>query len=363
MKASFVVDSALQNDRVFDLENRILNRDDCLYGFWALRNALKDLGIELHTADINSVETSDVILLNERPSRAMEAQLRKLGLLKKCILMVFESSLIRPDNWDLKFHEDVAGVLTWSSDLLGGKSPASKARYIRGGFTHKFPAALPTAPREKFCTLIAGNKMVSDRRELYSKRREAIQWFEKNAPQDFTYFGVGWEHFYLKGGFGTKVLRKIGALKWLPEIRTQCFGGKVQTKLETLSQFEFSICFENAKDIPGYISEKIFDCFFAGCIPVYWGAPDIADYIPKTCYIDFTEFSGFAELYRFLKSLTAEEKLAYRQSITEFLGSRESQIFNADFASRFQADAIFQIASRASVDSRSPAGAVVGSAP
>lgn len=355
MKASFIVDPALQNDRIFDLSNRILNRDDCLYGFWTLRKALAAKGVELRTCDLHRPEESDLVLLNERPTRKVESSLRNYGALKKSVLMIFESELIRPDNWDLRFHQEVAGVLTWSSDLLEGRSPhtgealpstgqakANAAKYARGGFTHKFPSTLPDGPRSKLCTLIAGNKSVMDRRELYTKRREAIDWFERNAANDFTYYGVGWEHYYLHGGFGTKVLKKLGLLKHLPERRTPCFGGRVDLKLATLSQFDFSICFENAKEIRGYISEKIFDSFFAGCIPVYWGAPDITDYIPDSCFIDFRNFQNFEDLYRHLKNMTEDDKASYRREISKFLKSEKSLIFNADVACDHQAFSILK---------------------
>jgi hypothetical protein len=42
----------------------------------------------------------------------------------------------------------------------------------------------------------------------------------------------------------------------------------VDSKKNTLEKYKFSICYENARDIPGYITEKIFDCFFAGCVPI-----------------------------------------------------------------------------------------------
>jgi hypothetical protein len=31
--------------------------------------------------------------------------------------------------------------------------------------------------------------------ELYSKRVEAIKWFEKNHPEDFDFYGIGWDRY------------------------------------------------------------------------------------------------------------------------------------------------------------------------
>jgi hypothetical protein len=63
-----------------------------------------------------------------------------------------------------------------------------------------------------------------------------------------------------------------------------------------LEKYKFSICYENARDTPGYITEKIFDCFFAGCVPIYWGANNITDHIPKECFIDKRDFEDYKVL-------------------------------------------------------------------
>lgn len=42
-------------------------------------------------------------------------------------------------------------------------------------------------------------------------------------------------------------------------------------KINYMSKFKFNLCPENS-DYPGYVTEKIFDSFKAGCIPIYWGA-------------------------------------------------------------------------------------------
>ena len=41
-------------------------------------------------------------------------------------------------------------------------------------------------------------------------------------------------------------------------------------KKEYLKQFQFNICSENSSS-PGYVTEKLFESFEAGAIPIYWG--------------------------------------------------------------------------------------------
>lgn len=41
-------------------------------------------------------------------------------------------------------------------------------------------------------------------------------------------------------------------------------------KQKWLEGYKFNICFENSS-YPGYLTEKLFDAYNAGCIPIYWG--------------------------------------------------------------------------------------------
>jgi len=52
-------------------------------------------------------------------------------------------------------------------------------------------------------------------------------------------------------------------------------GGGEIVKHEFLQKYKFNICFENASD-SGYITEKYFHAKAAGCIPIYWGDPNLA---------------------------------------------------------------------------------------
>ena len=55
---------------------------------------------------------------------------------------------------------------------------------------------------------------------------------------------------------------------------------------------------------PGYITEKIFGAFAAGCVPsIYYGAPNIETYIPKDCFINYLDFQTPEELYNFMVNM------------------------------------------------------------
>jgi hypothetical protein len=61
-------------------------------------------------------------------------------------------------------------------------------------------------------------------------------------------------------------------------------------KLATLREYKFAICYENCA-LPGYITEKIIDCFVAGVIPIYRGAPDVSHHIPAKAYLSADDLS------------------------------------------------------------------------
>jgi hypothetical protein len=58
--------------------------------------------------------------------------------------------------------------------------------------------------------------------------------------------------------------------------------------IQIYSKYKFIICFENSKT-PGYVTEKIFNVFLSGSIPIYDGAPNITNYIVPGSFIQYDE--------------------------------------------------------------------------
>jgi hypothetical protein len=133
----------------------------------------------------------------------------------------------------------------------------------------------------------------------------------------------------------------LNRIPLLPEVFLQLSGnsypsykGVVAHKKPVMEQYFFSICYENAKDISGYITEKLFDSFFAGCVPIYWGANNIADFIPENCFIDKRDFTSYEELYIFLSHMPDEAYKDYLENIENYLNSQQAIPYNSEgFAS------------------------------
>ncbi len=152
--------------------------------------------------------------------------------------------------------------------------------------------------------------------ELYLDRVEAIRFFADNG--DFQLFGFGWERPI--AGFDAAYAAAA----------RRVYGGALppgqQEKRAVMGRFRFALCFENCA-FPGYVTEKVFDCFLAGCIPVYYGAPDIGDFVPLDAIVDFRRFDSFAALNDHLLAMTEGEARRHLDAAAEFLQSPRYSMF------------------------------------
>jgi len=326
-KACLVVDSIYQQNEIFKKDSW-LNRDNCLQFFQDLQTEFLNHKIQLATQDIVSISDADYVIYNDMPKKLPRHEHQS-----KSYLLIFESELIRPDNWNLQSHQLFRKIFTWHDPIV------DQSKYFKFNFSHHLSQQqkkefLPFAQKSKFCTLIAGHKSVKHPQELYSKRVEAIRWFEKNQPQFFELYGVGWDLHTFKGPLicrafnRIKLFRKIFSEKW------PSYQGKVKDKLELLRNCKFSICYENAFGIEGYITEKILDSLAAGCIPVYWGAPNISQFIPEECFIRRENFTSYESLWQYLSAMTEEDYNKRLLAIQKFLTSPKHQVFESSFVAQ-----------------------------
>lgn len=131
---------------------------------------------------------------------------------------------------------------------------------------------------------------------LHEARLEAIDYFARHGTLNL--YGGGWHGM---SGLPLSWAKRLSANKGLHYL------GICESKLQVLQQHRFSLCFENTK-MPGYITEKMIDCFVSATVPVYFGAPDVAEYIPSGAFIsaDSGNYEQVAERLDSLDSATAQ---------------------------------------------------------
>jgi hypothetical protein len=122
--------------------------------------------------------------------------------------------------------------------------------------------------------------------ELYSLRREAIR-----AIENLDLYGTEWDSALLHRLFiatrsfahavlSLKVPSVSGIRLWFQSYPKSL--GSVEDKLVTMSKYKYAVVIENSAE---YMSEKLMEALFAGCIPIYVG-PDPQEYgIPNNLVI------------------------------------------------------------------------------
>ena len=130
--------------------------------------------------------------------------------------------------------------------------------------------------------------------QLHDRRLALIEYFGREGSLDL--FGSNW------GDISNLPKRWKGRLQ---EIIDDLKPEVCPNKQKVIANYKFAICFENMS-YPGYVTEKIIDCFRAGVIPVYLGAPDISDFVPKEAFIDLRGFGDLDGLHGHLSSITED---------------------------------------------------------
>lgn len=328
MKTILIHSFTGSNNQMFDPNERDGYNDPLIY----LRERLFQCGYCLKTADNNSLEDCELVIFYEGnsvdPYSGWRGSVRKLrsvlqgkplcrnlydecvraGMKDRIALFLWEPPSVSPNNWDPELHKLFPLIFSWHDDYINNP----KFKKIHWPQTRQFPSVPNISfANKKLLINISMNKFSSHSRELYSARQASIRYFEQNQPDNFDLFGVGWN-------------QPNGILEKILPFTSQTFSsyrGTVKNKWDVLPQYRFSICYENIHDEPGWVTEKIFDSMRAGCVPIYWGATNIVDYVDPDAFIDRRIFNSDSELETYILSITEKEYKHFQEAIQVYLAS------------------------------------------
>lgn len=264
------------------------------------RKQLKKLGYTLKVTSGREYmhDAECIVCYHHNPDLGMMLNLARYPK-QKLILFLWEPPTFFPLIYSQEFCTMFGAIYSWHDGLVAQKN------YRK--FFHPQSLTLisgrPSFENKKFCVMFATNKFYNAKQQLYSQRRAIVEYFEHNAPEDFDVFGKNWSNLRVARGYR-------------------------QNKLETLKQYKFCICYENSRNLPGYITEKIFDAFTAGVVPIYWGDQSIKKVIPSECFIDRAKFSSDHALYVFLKKMPKSTYIKYCKAIENYLKSDAALLFS-----------------------------------
>lgn len=325
--------TVFNRDKAFGCDDPRLNRDDQLLPGVRLKECLNNGGAEVHTADFlldsNVVGKFEKIHYYSTGLLNNIARIRNLGKVEFKSFVIFEPPVVAPHLYaNLKnLTKQFESVFVYNT--IGNGYPIcgvdqSKLRPLyfplpyQGVLTHFWD----NTPRMDTIVLINGNHnpwLHSFRRfhisvpqsELYSKRIEAVGSLSHHNAIHL--FGPRWKDWWSPFSFWPPYW------KHRKEI-VKCYKGSCQSKYEVLSRYRFALCLENMV-MDGYITEKIFDCFYAGTIPLYLGAPDIDQRVPREAFVDCRDFASWTELWEFVKNMPPNKVAQMREAGREFMAS------------------------------------------
>jgi hypothetical protein len=234
------------------------------------------------------------------------------------ILLRQEPFLVAPENYSIKNLAEFNLVLS-----VGGNKEVGK-------YHLDWPQNFTTTPISKFeritdrQVLINSNLISLYKGENYSLRRQAV--FELNSVD---LYGYGWDK-ELSAKIKEFAIQLVRFLKYPRSINSGClkyyfqrpenYFGPVSNKNDALSKYKISIIIENCND---YVSEKIFDSFLAGTIPVYVG-PDLNQFgIPQNLY--FRADQSIKGIKRAVQIATNHDYSEWKSSLDTWLGNESTK--------------------------------------
>jgi hypothetical protein len=316
------------SDGLFDLTNPVLNRDGQLLPFHRMREYMASQGFSVHTADYLFKDSGHV---------AQQCDYYSLGLLddfervlrerraRLAAFVIMEPPVVAPSLYE------ALPKLTAVFDRVYVHNTSGDGYSLLGVDTsklHRFYWPIPhddvleqywgNDKRMKRVVVINGShNPLSKDREQYSMRIKAMAELSKIGIVDL--YGTGWDRWWSREAM------------WLPYWQNRralmnIYKGKCESKFEVLQNYDFCLCFENMR-MDGYITEKLFDCLYAGSIPLYLGAPDVLDYIPAGVFVDCRKYSTWQEMWEDVASMPCDRVDEMRKAGRNFLRSEMANRF------------------------------------
>lgn len=99
-------------------------------------------------------------------------------------------------------------------------------------------------------------------------------------------------------------------------------GYCVADKLQFMQGYKFTLACENSSQ-KGYITEKIVEAWAANTVPIYWGAPDIAEEFNENAFINCMAYRNIYEVIEKIKEIDCDDT-KYLEILNEPIISMQS---------------------------------------
>lgn len=315
-----------------ELDNRIFSPEfpgSKAEGMRAFRAFMNARGAEVVTLDTVDFRDPDVkhVLYFEYNWRLLRSDpfLSKIPREKRALVLL-EPANVNPSLYFVPWLRDrFHTVFTWDLNLLKTHPSYTQINVPVGAEPKMYRQNLFrdfSFENKRFLVAVSRNRWSYMPQSTYPLRKKAYRYFERAFPDDFDLYGQGWNKpcICYEKWFGHPKFAS-----WRGEI-----AGTWDAKVRKMAEYKFALCFENNASEPGYISEKIIDCFCARCVPVYFGSQRTDERIPRDTWIDLRDFRNFTELRLFLEGMDESIYGRYIDAINRFMMSERLDFFSTD---------------------------------
>lgn len=302
--------------------------------FIELRQLLANKGISLATQDIHHPAESVFVLSvdNTLPFQTMAKPANQ-----PWYLLLSEPATYHPHNYKPENQQVFDKIFTYDYTLV------DNVRFFPYRFAIDFESYPPFEGvteeefnRRKLCTLVAASFGVSKPKRnsgsLLHERYSILKWFSQQHPTELDFFSRGIDEKELRSFWGASLMRHLlpdSVFAWVSGKRKKVFDrvyrGAIppDAKISRLREYRFAVAYENTGNVPGYLTEKIFDCFAAAVVPIYLGDPNVEHTLPPAAFIDRRKFRSHEALYAYLKQMSYPQYKAYITAIRDYLSGPE----------------------------------------
>jgi hypothetical protein len=339
------------------LNNRLFKHSESIPEHWQqpqldLKRACEENGIEIGTWDVLPPACADVLLFFDPPAKHAVLQFFKSSFPKAKLALVLYETPLGPHWFNPRNHEIFDAVFTYNSKLVDDKkyfefklpiAPFSTPDLFQKPFAQRKTGVLVNTNRYKSALDLSrpwhiaeidllksgwrygvGDLLRIWSRDKCAERRRLARFAEKRFPEYLDVYGARWE------GLNNGWFRRF-----FPDKPYGCARGFTnEGKLELISRYRFTFCFENYASDEGYISEKIFDALYAGSVPIYLGEKNITRHIPQECFVNATEFPNYFSLFQKIIAMDARSWQTYRDAAWDYLNSRDIKKFQSEAYSK-----------------------------
>jgi hypothetical protein len=268
--------------------------------FTPLLNELESLGFVL----ISEPKSEFILSINHNQRDFLESK-RRYSVKTKAVLITLEPEVVFPAQYKktvVKGYSNVISpglvsknhtIINWPysynenplNPVRSNETLKSQIEKELNGETFQYNSWLK---RGYTCSLIAANKVSNIKSSNYSVRRRIVKHYTQS---EVAVFGQLWESsLKVRVGYRLQYARWLMANGSFPNVvqicqgllPTRATGGEIPNKHSILSDSMFTIVVENSNDV---ITEKLFDAFLNGAIPVYFGPQLSLVGIPENCVV------------------------------------------------------------------------------